>query len=94
VTELDAWLFACATRDAASEWAHEPKVLWEGVWEALQWRHADSVRQLADDIERFERGEHDHNPFQDTAWWQRVADELEQTAQELRVSHGQTARPV
>jgi hypothetical protein len=52
------------------------------------------VRQLADDIERFERGEHDHNPLQDTVWWQRVADELERTAQELRASHELTARPV
>jgi hypothetical protein len=149
MTELDAWVFACATRDvlakakpasqqwrreskkigcqvlahaalirrdrqardvivseieklrdapapagAQREWAHESKVFWEGVCEALRWRHADAVRQLADDIERFERGEHDHNPFQDTAWWQRVADELERTAHELRLSHGQPARPV
>jgi hypothetical protein len=149
MTELDAWVFACATRDvlanpelssdrwrresktigcqvlvhaalirrnreardailseieklraapspagAPSDWAHEPKVLWEGVCEALRWRHADAVRQLADEIERFERGEHDHNPFQDTAWWQRVADELERTAQELRTSHGQVTQPV
>jgi hypothetical protein len=147
MTELDAWVLACATRDvlanaepssqrwrrqsktigcqvlahaalirrnreardvivneklrdarapagAMSEWAHEPKLFWEGVYEALQWRHADTVRQLADDIERFERGEHDHNPFQDTAWWERVADELERTAHELRMSHGQTTRPV
>jgi hypothetical protein len=149
MTELDAWVFACATRDvlanaelsspqwrreskkvgcqvlahaalirrnrearevivneieklrdapapagAPREWAHEPKVFWEGVYAALQWKHADTVRQLADDIERFERGEHDHNPFQDTAWWQGVANELEQTAQELRISRGQTARPI
>jgi hypothetical protein len=149
VTELDAWLFACATRDvlanpelgsprwrresrrigcqvlahaalirrnreardvivneieklrdapapadAPSEWAHEAKAFWEGVYEALRWRHADAVHQLADDIERYERGEHDHNPLQDADWWQSVADALEQTAQELRMSHGQTPRPV
>jgi hypothetical protein len=146
MTELDAWVFACATRDvlasaeldsqrwrreskrigcqvlahaalirrnrqardailneieklretpapagAPGEWAHEPKAFWEGVHEALRWRHADAVHQLADDIERFERGEHDHNPLQDADWWQRVADELERTAQELRTIHAQTA---
>jgi hypothetical protein len=94
VNEIEKLRDAPAPAGAMSEWAHEPKLLWEGVCEALQWRHADTVRQLADDMERFERGEHDHNPFQDTAWWQRVADELERTAQELRISHGQTARSV
>src|ERR671926_1986817 len=51
VREIEKLRDAPAPAGAPSEWAHEAKAFWEGVYEALRWRHADSVRQLADDIE-------------------------------------------